>query len=176
MSKAIALVAGIALLSFPLITSIPATISPGSANLTTRFQEKSAEPSQQNRAASIDQGQVKILVKQFLQTESENDPGTLEKITSDDWVIMNPNGPGPSKLKVIADMRKDSPAPPHYSVKSEGESVHVFGNTAVVTYKKVYQSSQGSVDKENHTDVLTKRDGNWEICFSQASSSPPTEP
>ncbi len=32
--KAIGLVAGMALLSFPLITSIPATISPGSANLT----------------------------------------------------------------------------------------------------------------------------------------------
>jgi len=29
------------------------------------------------------------------------------------------------------------------------------GNTAVVTYTKVYQSSQGQVDKENHTDVLT---------------------
>jgi len=176
MSKAIGLIAGIALLSFPLITSIPATISPGSESLSTRFQEKSAEPSSQNRAASIDEEQIKILVKQFLQTESENDPGTLEKITSDDWVIMNPNGAGPSKLKVIADMRKDAPAPPHYSVRSEGESVHVFGNTAVVTYKKVYQSSQGQVDRENHTDVLTKQNGNWKICFSQASSSPPTKP
>src|SRR6267154_2909246 len=157
MSKAIGLIAGIALLSFPLITSIPATISPGSESLSTRFQEKSAEPSSQNRAASIDEEQIKILVKQFLQTESENDPGTLEKITSDDWVIMNPNGAGPSKLKVIADMRKDAPAPPHYSVRSEGESVHVFGNTAVVTYKKVSQRSQGQVDREHHTDVLTKQ-------------------
>jgi hypothetical protein len=46
----------------------------------------------------------------------------------------------------------------------------------VVTYKKVYLSSQGSIDKENHTDVLTKRDGNWKICFSQASLSPQTKP
>ena len=176
MTKAISLIAAVALLSVPRITSSPATISPESTGLSMRFQEKSGEPSPQNRAASIDEEQIKILVKQFLQTESENDPGTLEKITSDEWVIMNPNGPGPSKLKVIADMRKDSPAPPHYSVRGEGESVHVFGNTAVVTYMKVYQSSQGQVDKENHTDVLTKRDGNWKICFSQASLSPQTKP
>src|SRR5712691_627053 len=106
MSKAIGLVSDMALLSFPLITSIPATISPGSANLTTRFQEKSGEPSPQNRAAFNDEKQVKILVKQFVQAESENDADTLEKITSDDWVIINPNGPGPSKLKVIANIRK----------------------------------------------------------------------
>jgi ketosteroid isomerase-like protein len=176
MTKAISLIAGVVLMSFPPITSIPATISPGSTSLSVPFQEKGGEPSPQNRAASIDEEQVKILVKQFLQTESENDPGTLEKITTDDWVIMNPNGPGPSKLKVIADMRKDSPNPPHYSVKNDGETVHVFGNTAVVTYTKVYVSSQGQVDKESHTDVLTKRDGNWKICFSQSSALPQTKP
>ncbi len=176
MSNTIGLIAGIALLTFPQISSIPATISPGSASLSTRFQEKSAEPSPQNRATFNDEKQIKILVKQFVQAESENDADTLEKITSDDWVIMNPKGPGPSKLEVITNIPKDAPAPPQYSAKSEGESVYVFGNTAVVTYTKVYRSSQGQVDKENHTDVLTKRDGNWRICFSQASSSPQTKP
>ena len=170
MIEAISLIAGVALLSFSPITSGPATISPGSTSLSVRFQEKSGEPSPQNRTVSTDEEQIKILVKQFLQAESENDAATLEKITSDDWVIMNPNGPGPSKLKVITNIRKDAPALPHYSVKSDGETVHVFGNTAVVTYTKVHLSSKGQLDKENHTDVLTKRDGNWKICFSQASS------
>jgi uncharacterized protein (TIGR02246 family) len=176
MTKAISLIAAVALLSEPRITSSPATISPESTGLSMRFQEKSGEPSPQNRAASADEEQIKILVKRFVQAESENDADTLEKITTDDWVIMNPNGPGPSKLKVIANIRKDAPAPPHYSVKSERESVYVFGNTAVVTYTKVYLSSQGQGNNENHTDVLTKRDGNWKICFSQAASSPQTKP
>jgi hypothetical protein len=110
MSNTIGLIAGIALLSFPQISSIPATISSGSASLSIRFQEKSAEPSPQNRAAFNDEKQIRILVKQFVQAESENDADTLEKITSDDWVIMNPKGPGPSKLEVITNIRKDAPA------------------------------------------------------------------
>ncbi len=176
MNKTIGLIAGIALLSFPPIISIPATITRGSVSPSARSQEKSGEPSPQNRAASTEEEQIKILVKQFVQAESQNDAATLEKITSDDWVIMNPNGPGPSKPVVIVGIRKDAPALPHYTAKSDGETVHVFGNTAVVTYTKVYVSSQGQVDKESHTDVLTKRDGNWKICFSQTSLSPQTKP
>jgi hypothetical protein len=77
MSNTIGLIAGIALLSFPQISSIPATISSGSASLSMRFQEKSAEPSPQNRAAFNDEKQIKILVKQFVHAESENDADTL---------------------------------------------------------------------------------------------------
>jgi uncharacterized protein (TIGR02246 family) len=176
MNKTIRLIASIALLSIPPITSIPGNISPGSASPSAGFQEKSGETSPQNQATSNEEKQIKTLVKQFVQAESENDADTLARITSDDWVIMNPKGPGPSKREVITNIRKDAPALPHYSAKSEGESVYVFGNTAVATYTKVYLSSRGQEDRENHTDVLTKQDGNWKICFSQAASSQQKKP
>jgi len=77
MSNTIGLIAGIALLSFPQISSIPATISPGSASLSTRFQEKSAEPSPQNRAAFNDEKAHQDSRKEVRAGRIENDADTL---------------------------------------------------------------------------------------------------
>jgi ketosteroid isomerase-like protein len=109
--------------------------------------------------------------------EQQNSP-TIEKFLSDDWVCA-----GPTKIlfkkEFIENVKRnfathDTGINP-YSIEKRNIQVHVFGDTAVVTYVKEYRQATDMSKgfQEDDTDVFTRTLSGWRLRFTKISPVPP---
>jgi len=91
------------------------------------------------------------------------DVATLDKTTSDDYVLINMNGRMSSKADMIEAFKSGSS-----KLTSEELSdlkVRVYGNTAVITGKADVKGTLGGTDATGQilfTRVWVKKDGRWQ--------------
>jgi ketosteroid isomerase-like protein len=91
------------------------------------------------------------------------DVATLDKTTSDDYVLINMNGRMSSKADMIEAFKSGSS-----KLTSEELSdlkVRVYGNTAVITGKAAVKGTLGGTDATGtilFTRVWVKKDGRWQ--------------
>ena len=97
----------------------------------------------------------------------KNDLESIERIVSDDWIIVDPNGEivdGTRFFEVIK-----SGALTHDIMESEDFRVRVYGESAVVTAitstKGKFMGQEFST-RERATDVFVKRDGRWQCVLT----------
>jgi len=93
----------------------------------------------------------------------KGDIATLDKYTSDDYVLINMNGHMAGKSEMIEGFKSGSS-----KLTSEELSdlkVRVYGNTAVVTGKADVKGTLGGADATGQilfTRVYVKKDGRWQ--------------
>ena len=104
----------------------------------------------------------------WLKAEQEHDAATFEKLVSDDWSALEPDGRTLSKSERAAKIKSGS-----ISSATMGEmKVRVYGDTAVVTGSDDESSLENGQKVTHHyawTDVFLKRGGKWIAVASQTA-------
>ena len=93
----------------------------------------------------------------------KGDIATLDKYTSDDYVLINMNGHMAGKSEMIEGFK--SGASKLTSEELSDLKVRVYGNTAVVTGKADVKGTLGGADATGQilfTRVYVKKDGRWQ--------------
>lgn len=121
-------------------------------------------------SAKGDEGQILALENAWNQAELQHDPGALEMILTDDFVITEPDGSLQSKREHLAATKDISY---HYdALVSEGFRIKVYGTVAVVTGEYHERGSSKGIrfDRRGRfTDTWIKLGGTWRCVASHDS-------
>jgi ketosteroid isomerase-like protein len=107
------------------------------------------------------------LEEAFAEAIVRNDVEGIERLVTDDWIIIDPNGEIVDRTRFF-DVIK-SGALTHDTMESEDFRVRVYGDSAVVTAitsaKGKFMGQEFST-QERATDVFVKRDGRWQCVLT----------
>ena len=112
------------------------------------------------------------LEEQFAEAIIKNDPGAIERLVTDDWIIINADGGIIDRERFLGVIK--SGALTHEMMESEGIRVRVYGDSAVVsalTRSKGKFMGQEFTTHERSTDVFVRRDGQWQCVLTQLTAS-----
>ena len=130
-------------------------------------------PSRKSQAAppSADEQALRGIEREIAKLEQQND-STFAKFFAKDWICLGPTRVL-SKSEFVENVRLNfithekgiSP----YTIEKKNMQVHVFGDTAVVTYVKEYRQTPDPTKffNEDHTDVFTREAGGWRLRFTK---------
>jgi ketosteroid isomerase-like protein len=111
------------------------------------------------------------LEKQFAEAIIKADVDALNKIVSEDWIIIGPEGAVVSKSGFLVVVRSGALA--HSSMESDEARVRVYGDTAIVTARVAsagaYQG-QPFTTRERSTDVFVRQHGHWKCVLTQLTT------
>ncbi len=116
---------------------------------------------------------LRRLEEEYLRAEIEDDTAIAGTILADDYVGLRPDGSTSTKSDVLNRLglhqRRQNP----YLITATNMRQHLFGDTACVSYTKVYTKpgSQASYS-ENVLHVLIRRDGIWRLQLSSPLPAP----
>lgn len=100
----------------------------------------------------------------WLNAEKNHDAASFEKLVTDDWIALTPNGKRQTKAERSAKIKNS----PMGSASLGPMDVRVFGDTAVVT-GTVDETAENVTHHYVWTDVFVKRDGKWLAVASQTA-------
>ncbi len=122
-------------------------------------------------SAQHDSVAVRKAVQQVAQAFDTNDPALFDKLTTNDYTFVAPNGAIQTKAQRLTPMRSGVL---HYtSSKYDEIAVHVYGSTAVATARVIVHATMGANDVSGTfraTQVLVRVKGHWLMVASQASA------
>ncbi|HWH90618.1 MAG TPA: nuclear transport factor 2 family protein [Candidatus Binatia bacterium] len=110
------------------------------------------------------------LEKQFAAAISKNDPEAIERLVTDDWIIINADGGIIDRERFFEVIKSGTLT--HETMESDDMRVRVYGDSAVVsalTRSKGKFMGQEFTTQERSTDVFVKRDGQWRCVLTQLS-------
>ena len=107
------------------------------------------------------------LEEDYLRAEIEDDTAIASAVLADDYVGLRGDGTSSSKADVLSSLGRHDRQRQPYEITAINMREHVFGDTACLTYTKVYTrpGSQGSFS-ENVLHVLIRRNGVWRLQLS----------
>jgi ketosteroid isomerase-like protein len=108
------------------------------------------------------------LEEQFAEAIIKNDPGAIERLVTDDWIIINADGGIIDKERFLGVIK--SGALTHEMMESDNMRVRVYADSAVVTALTRTQGKfmgQEFSTHERATDVFVRRDGQWRCVLTQ---------
>jgi hypothetical protein len=116
---------------------------------------------------------LRRLEEEYLRAEIEDDTAIAGTILADDYVGLKPDGSTFSKSDVLSRLDRHERRRQPYLITATNMRQHLFGDTACVTYTKVYTkpSSQGAFS-ENVLHLLIRRDGIWRLRLSSPFPAP----
>ena len=123
-------------------------------------------------SGSSDEQALRKIEAETAKLEQQNDSG-LEKFLSDDWVCAGSRAL--SKKQFIENVKRNFATHENgvnpYTVEKSNLQVHVFGDTAVVTYVKEYRQTLDITKffNEDGTDVFTRTPNGWLLRFTKIS-------
>ena len=131
------------------------------------------EPFARSQAAPPADDQVlRGIEAETARLEQQNDPA-IAKYLADDWVCVGQRAL--SKREFIQNVKQNSETHENgvnpYTIAKKSVQVHVFGNTAVVTYVKEYRQTPDATKffNEDDTDVFTRETGGWRLRFTRVA-------
>jgi len=116
---------------------------------------------------------LKALEGTWAEAIVKRDLPVIDRILSEDFVLITPEGRLASKAQVLQNLR--SPADPTFVIKGADPDkfrVRVFGDTAVLSSRftlKVQSEGRTLETPFRHTDVFVRRDGRWQCVARQAT-------
>jgi hypothetical protein len=116
---------------------------------------------------------LRRLEEEYLRAEIEDDSAIAGTILADDYVGLKPDGSSATKADVLSRLDRHERRREPYMITATNMRQHLFGDTACVTYTKVYtkpgiQAAFG----ENVLHVLIRRNGIWRLQVSSPLPSP----
>ncbi|MDT7815370.1 MAG: hypothetical protein QOJ42_5286 [Acidobacteriaceae bacterium] len=116
---------------------------------------------------------LRRLEEEYLRAEIEDDTAIAGTILADDYVGLKPDGSTSTKADVLSRLDRHERRREPYMIAATNMRQHLFGDTACVTYTKVYTKpgTQGAFS-ENVLHVLIRRNGIWRLQVSSPLPSP----
>ena len=128
-------------------------------------------------SADDDEKTVAALDAQYQSAVEKNDAGTMDRILADDFVLVVGDGKTYSKADLLKEARGKNVVYEHQS--DAEQTVHVWGDTAVVTAKLWEKGTQDgkTFDKTLwFSDTYVRTPTGWRYVFGQASLALPKAP
>ena len=110
------------------------------------------------------------LEAEFGEAIVKNDPGAIERLVADEWIIINADGGIIDRERFLEVIK--SGALTHGMMESDDIRIRFYGDSAVVsalTRSKGKFMGQEFTTQERSTDVFVKRDGQWRCVLTQLS-------
>jgi hypothetical protein len=118
---------------------------------------------------------LRRLEEEYLRAEIEDDTAIAGTILADDYVGLKPDGSTSTKADVLSRLDRHERRREPYTITATNMRQHLFGDTACVTYTKVYtKPGTQAAFSENVLHVLIRRNGIWRLQVS--SPLPPPKP
>jgi Domain of unknown function (DUF4440) len=148
-----------------------ASSSPSQPQATPQANRNPTQRASQDRDLEV----LRRLEEDYLRAEIE-DNGTIAKaVLADDYVGLRPDGSTSDKSEVLSRLARHERSREPYLITATNMREHLFGDSACVTYTKVYtRPGSQAAYSQNILHVLTRRDGIWHIQLS--SPLPATRP
>lgn len=116
---------------------------------------------------------MRRLEEEYLRAEIEDDTAIAATILADDYVGLKPDGSTFSKSDVLGRLGRHERRREPYQITATNMRQHLFGDTACVTYTKVYaKPGSQAAFSENVLHMLIRRDGIWRLQLSSPLPAP----
>jgi hypothetical protein len=117
---------------------------------------------------------LRRLEEEYLRAEIEDDTAIASTILAEDYVGLKPDGSTASKADILSNLGRHERRRDPYQITATNMREHLFGDTACLTYTKVYtKPGRQAAYSENVLHLLTRRNGIWRL---QLSSPLPAAP
>jgi ketosteroid isomerase-like protein len=123
----------------------------------------------QNKGSAAEQDVMRI-EKEMLAAVLKGDAGPSERYLAENYVFTGPDGLSMGKAQSIQDLK--SGYLKLQAASLDDTKVHVYGDTAIVTYSSNDKGTYKGKDisgKTRWTDVFVKQSGRWMIVASHGS-------
>jgi hypothetical protein len=116
---------------------------------------------------------LRRLEEEYLRAEIEDDTAIAGSILADDYVGLKPDGATSTKADVLSRLDRHERRREPYLITATNMRQHLFGDTACVTYTKIYtKPGTQAAFSENVLHVLIRRNGIWRLQVSSPLPSP----
>jgi hypothetical protein len=116
---------------------------------------------------------LRRLEEEYLRAEIEDDTAIAGTILADDYVGLKPDGSTSTKADVLSRLDRHERRREPYLITATNMRQHLFGDTACVTYTKVYtKPGSQAAFSESILHVLIRRNGIWRLQVSSPLPSP----
>jgi hypothetical protein len=116
---------------------------------------------------------LRRLEEEYLRAEIEDDTAIAGTILADDYVGIRADGATSTKADVLSRLDRHERRREPYLITATNMRQHLFGDTACVTYTKVYtKPGSKAAYSENVLHVLIRRDGIWRLQVSSPLPAP----
>jgi ketosteroid isomerase-like protein len=108
------------------------------------------------------------LEDRFAEAIIKNDPGAIERLVADDWIIINADGGIIDKTRFLGVIK--SGILTHEMMESDEMRVRIYGDSAVVsalTRSKGKFMGQEFTTEERATDFFVRLNGQWRCVLTQ---------
>jgi hypothetical protein len=107
------------------------------------------------------------LEENYIRAEIEDDSAIASTVLADDFVGLRADGKTSTKADILSSLAKHDRRRDPYQITAIDMREHLFGDTACVTYTKVYtRVGSQTMFSENVLHVLTRRNGIWHLQLS----------
>lgn len=124
---------------------------------------------------------VIALAETYANAIVERDVDTLDRLLTDDFVDVSPDGTVSTRAQFIAEYANPSATAPTFesaTLDAAHAQVRIHGDTAVMTGRSTWRGTAGGHAFTGvlvSTMVALHRDGHWQIAASHSSSVPPAQ-
>src|ERR1700733_14926452 len=116
---------------------------------------------------------LRRLEEDYLRAEIEDDTAIAGTILADDYVGIRADGATSTKADVLSRLDRHERRREPYLITATNMRQHLFGDTACVTYTKVYtKTGSPAAYSENVLHVLIRRNGIWRLQVSSPLPAP----
>jgi hypothetical protein len=110
---------------------------------------------------------LRVLESNYIRAEMEDDATAANSILADDFVGIRGDGTVSGRDDVINSLSKHQRSREPYSIAATNMREYVFGDTACVTYTKIYTlPTNRRPYSENVMHIFTLKSGNWRLQVS----------
>ncbi len=121
---------------------------------------------------SEEEDELRAIEQERLTAFVAKDIETLQRLHADDFQLINPGGRELSKREYIGGVEAGAIDYRLWQADSRIE-VRLYGDVAAIRYRSLIEMAvQGELQPRQsfwHTDVYEKRDGAWQVVWSQAT-------
>lgn len=124
------------------------------------------------------EAQLRQLLNDFLAAASHSpvsaaDKQMFDRFFADDVIYTRSSGAVISKADIMKSLDEPAdPKAPQSTFSAEDVTVRQFGNTAVVAFRLVQKSSDGTSNAYRNTGTFVRRDKRWQAAAWQATKIP----
>jgi hypothetical protein len=116
---------------------------------------------------------LRRLEAQYLRAEIEDDTTIAGSILAEDYVGLRADGTTIAKSDVLNRLDRHERRRDPYLITATNMREHLFGDTACVTYTKIYtKPGRQAAYSENVLHVLVRRNGIWRLQLSSPVPGP----
>ncbi len=154
-----------------MLLSLVILVPPKAASQVPQSAQPNRVPSQSTPQRDLEV--LRRLEEEYLRAEIEDDTAIAGTILADDYVGLKPDGSTASKADILSNLARHDRRQNPYLITATNMREHLFGDTACLTYTKVYtKPGSHAAYSENVLHLLIRRDGIWRLQLSSPLPAP----